>query len=641
MEEDASNKFQGTVKGSLKKHLDFWRSIGASKFVLDTIEFGYKIPFYETPEESFSLNNQSALKNKDFVSEALEDLIKKGCLIKVPFKPHVVNPLTVATNSQGKKRLILDLRIPNKKIWKQKIKFEDWRQALNYFEKGSFLFKFDLKSGYFHFDIFHQMQTYLGFCFEGKFYCFTVMAFGISSAPYLFSKCLRTMVKYWREHAIKIVMFLDDGFGMDKSFVKCRSDAEFVKDSLVKAGFFINQEKSIWDPQMFLEWTGLVWNGHEYHISIPQRRINDLFAEISRVSNHLPCCTARSIAKLVGKIISMMPVIGNVARLMTRNLYELIQNRISWDNVFKIQEGHYAFDEIFFWKDTVVNLNRRYLLQSTLPETVMFSDASGVAAGAYSVNLRDSVFHAFWSPEEASSSSTFRELKAVLLAFKSFEKRLSNKSVTWFTDSQNCVRIINTGSFKSELQSIAVEIYSLCVKNNIVLNMQWVPRVLNEQADLISKLIDYDDWGVSDEFFSYMNSLWGPFQVDRFANNENNKLHRFNSVVWTPNCEAVDAFSENWSDTNSWLVPPIYLICKTLRHIVNCNAHGTLIVPKWPSSIFWPLIVDRDSFCASHIQEALEFSYNGIYVQGRNKNALFGSEKFKGNVLAIRLGPRK
>ena len=33
------------VRGRLKKHLPFWRTIGSSDFVLDTIEHGYKIPF--------------------------------------------------------------------------------------------------------------------------------------------------------------------------------------------------------------------------------------------------------------------------------------------------------------------------------------------------------------------------------------------------------------------------------------------------------------------------------------------------------------------------------------------------------------------------------------------------------------------
>jgi hypothetical protein len=47
--------------------------------------------------------------------------------------------------------------------------------------KNAFMFKFDLKSDYFHLDIFPQQHTYLGFMWKGKFYCFTVLVFGIST----------------------------------------------------------------------------------------------------------------------------------------------------------------------------------------------------------------------------------------------------------------------------------------------------------------------------------------------------------------------------------------------------------------------------------------------------------------------------
>ena len=60
-------------------------------------------------------------------------------------------------------------------------------------------------------------------------------------------------------------------------------------------------------------------------------------------------------------------------------------------------------------------------------------------------------------------------------------------------------------------------------------------------------------------FFLTLDALWGPHSVDRFANDQNTKLSRFNSLFWTSNCEAVDAFSQNWVDENNWLVPPIFL----------------------------------------------------------------------------------
>ena len=61
------------------------------------------------------------------------------------------------------------------------------------FQKGDFLFKFDLKSGYHHVDIYEPHQRYLGFAWEVKgivtFFVFTVLPFGLSSACYAFTNC--------------------------------------------------------------------------------------------------------------------------------------------------------------------------------------------------------------------------------------------------------------------------------------------------------------------------------------------------------------------------------------------------------------------------------------------------------------------
>ena len=43
-------------------------------------------------------------------------------------------------------------------------------------------------------------------------------------------------------------MFLDDGWGTNVDLSSASADALFVKDSLVKAGFVINDQKPIWLP---------------------------------------------------------------------------------------------------------------------------------------------------------------------------------------------------------------------------------------------------------------------------------------------------------------------------------------------------------------------------------------------------------
>jgi hypothetical protein len=150
-----------------------------------------------------------------------------------------VNPLSAAIHKSGKKRLILDLSILDLSIKKEKVKFEDWKIAVQYFERDTFMFKFDLKSGCFHLDIFPQQHTYLGFMWKDKFYCFTVLVFGISTGPYIFTKCLRPMVKYWRENSVKIVLYLDDGFGMNTDEEQCIKDSNFVRQVSVRCRIFL------------------------------------------------------------------------------------------------------------------------------------------------------------------------------------------------------------------------------------------------------------------------------------------------------------------------------------------------------------------------------------------------------------------
>jgi len=205
------------VKGRLQKRLIFWEQLGANNFVLDTIKNGYKLPFVHIPRESYKKNNKTALDNSSFVSNTINELLDSGSIIEVPFKPTVINPLSVSFNSSGKPRLILDLRFVNDYLVKDHIKFDDWRTFEQFIEPGGFLFKFDLRKGYHHIDILPDHQLFLGFSWlkdeREVFYVFTVLPFGLSPAPAVFTKVLRPLVAAWHKDGIKIAVYLDDGFG--------------------------------------------------------------------------------------------------------------------------------------------------------------------------------------------------------------------------------------------------------------------------------------------------------------------------------------------------------------------------------------------------------------------------------------------
>ena len=60
-----------SVRGRLRKFIDFWRSFDVSQLVLNVINQGYKIPFFHLPTPFYKANNGSARNNSAFVSEAV------------------------------------------------------------------------------------------------------------------------------------------------------------------------------------------------------------------------------------------------------------------------------------------------------------------------------------------------------------------------------------------------------------------------------------------------------------------------------------------------------------------------------------------------------------------------------------------
>ena len=152
----------------------------------------------------------------------------------------------MVANAEGKLRLVLNLKYLNQFLHKVKFKYEDIRVALLMFTKEDFLFKFDLKSGYHHLDIFEPHQKYLGT--EGKvlsYFVFTVLPFGLATACYTFTKLMRPLVRFWRGRGLWVVLYLDDGIVATKQ-EKAIRESEQVQRDLCRVGLVANSSKSQW-----------------------------------------------------------------------------------------------------------------------------------------------------------------------------------------------------------------------------------------------------------------------------------------------------------------------------------------------------------------------------------------------------------
>ena len=106
-----------------------------------------------------------------------------------------------------------------------------------------------------------------------------------------------------------------------------------------------------------------------------------------------------------------------------------------------------------------------------------------------------------WSAEESQKSSTCRERVAINFALETFDNYLAGQLVSCTTDNHNVVRIIQACSMVKELQDTALNIFLVTYQRRIRLNISWLPRDQNSQADFLSKIVDFDDYSLHDEVF--------------------------------------------------------------------------------------------------------------------------------------------
>ena len=147
----------------------------------------------------------------------------------------------------------MDLRNINHHLFKNKFKCEDVSGVQEVLRPGDFMFSFDLRSGYHHIDIFPEHRKFLAFSWkfsEGSLRCFmfSVLPFGLSSAPYIFTKLLKPLVKKWRGEEKSIILYLDDGLGAVRPFNWGKIRSLQIHADLLKFGLLPNEEKCVWEP---------------------------------------------------------------------------------------------------------------------------------------------------------------------------------------------------------------------------------------------------------------------------------------------------------------------------------------------------------------------------------------------------------
>jgi hypothetical protein len=508
---------------------------------------------------------------------------------------------------------------------------------------GDFFINFDLKNAYHSFSINVLHQRFLGFSWLGKFYKFRSLPFGLSVSPYVFTKCLKAQLKFWRgAKNVKVFFFLDDGYAGHQDFNIASNMAGVIKQDLFDLGFLVHLEppKSFWIPRHVGIVLGYVADLSSGIFTVPEKRVDKARLITNFIFQKKCCVSSRLVARLAGQIQSMSLALGPICRLWTRNIYVFIESKFIWDCPSLLSES--AIEEVKFWKNQFDNLKGSPIwhLKSKV-DLFSFSDASDNSWGGYVIHFNEFILARGGWPiqfQGKATSSTWRELKAILLVFQSCIQFLRGKHILHRSDNQSTVRIIKHGSSKPDLQILAIQIFNLAVENGIIFLAEWIPRDENEQADYLSKIQDSEDYNLSELVFQRIDLAWGPFTVDRFASHLTNQIQKFNSRWWNPGSSGINAFSQNWQNEYNWCFPPPRLIARVISHMREQKACGVLVIPFWNSAPWWPILCHSPfvwhNFVINWSDLRVRF---GLFFNKTCKNSIFSVNPCKFRILVLRI----
>ena len=299
----------GFLAGSIKAAQVEWDKLNLSAEVQDWIKEGVKLPLSSVPD-SFELPNHTlSRKQYHFVLQEISDLVTSGALEICSSKPHCVNPVGCVPKKGGKRRLITDLRKLNNHCATPKFRNEDINTVSDLIQPHDQLVTVDIKNGFYHVSIHEDFRDYLGIYFEGVYYRWTVLPFGLNCSPYFFNKVLRPVIEHLRSLGLRVTVFVDD-FLLTSKALHSVVDKDILLSTLSRLGIQINKEKSSLTPQHKKTYIGFIVSteGGAPIISIPHNRIYKLKKDIRRVLSKTSV-SARTLARVAGQCIAMTKAI--------------------------------------------------------------------------------------------------------------------------------------------------------------------------------------------------------------------------------------------------------------------------------------------------------------------------------------------
>ncbi|KAL0165908.1 hypothetical protein M9458_037752, partial [Cirrhinus mrigala] len=315
----------------LATRAEAWQAIpGVSDWVLGIVKRGYSLQFARRPPR-FSGVVPTVVMSRDahVLRSEVMILLEKGAI-------EVVHPAQsdsgfysryfLVPKKDGTLRPILDLRRLNQALMRRPFKMLTLKQILSHVRSGDWFLSLDLKDAYFHIQIAPHHRRFLRFAFEGVAYQYTVLPFGLSLAPRMFTKCMDAALAPLRQRGIRILNYLDDWLVLAQSEEELLSHRTLLLSHLECLGLKVNLPKSMLHPSRKISFLGAIFDSTQLRaMVVPERAL--LIQQLAgsfRAGARFPL---KRFQRMLGLMASASPVL-ELGLLRMRPLQRWLKPRV-------------------------------------------------------------------------------------------------------------------------------------------------------------------------------------------------------------------------------------------------------------------------------------------------------------------------
>lgn len=192
--------------GQIVRFVPEWSIFTKDPRVLSTVSMGFKLEFLEQPFQSYPSPN--SVMNKQLCDQEIGSLLQKGATVKAG-GPGFISSIFLIPKKSGRCRRIINLKNLYRFLVEQPFKMEGFSTIRHTIRQREWLAKLDLKDACLTIPVFEGHRKFLQFFWKDTRYEFVALLFGLSSAPWAFTKFLRVVVSYLRKNGMRLIIYLD------------------------------------------------------------------------------------------------------------------------------------------------------------------------------------------------------------------------------------------------------------------------------------------------------------------------------------------------------------------------------------------------------------------------------------------------